>query len=819
MRIHQGQARLPLFLCFILFLASGTSAARAYSHPTDHPNGRARVNINKGWGYSEDRSVTPAGPAETAHWQHVDLPHSWNVWDAVDAQPGYRRDISWYRRPLPEVRRIGGGRVLLDFEGVNFECDIYVNGERAGGHVGGYVGFTIDITPFLKAAGQNELLIRVSNAYNPHLIPSQKSDFFLYGGITRDVWLLTVPSTSISALRIRTPEVSTAAASTVVDVDLANKPDAAPSYALECAIIDDEGTVCASKVELVGPAPSASGYSITLPPVPSPRLWSPDDPYLYTIRTRLLSGKDVIDEVADRVGYRWFQFVEHGPFLLNGKRLLLRGTHRHEDWAGYANAMPDSLHRRDMELIKEVGANFVRLGHYPQDPEVYRSCDELGLLVWDELPWCRGGMGGEEWKANTRRLLKEQILRYYNHPSIIIRSLGNEMYWLPDFPGGDDTDSLKAMIAELHAISHELDPGRLTATRKFTEGADLVDLVSPSIWPGWYSGYYKMFGPAYEDARKKYARFFHAEWGGSSHVGRHSEAPISGDGIEAGDGWEEKIKPQKVKNVSQLSDWNENYIVDLFDWGLHVSEGLDWLTGNAQWAFKDFPTPLRPENPIPYINQKGLVDRAGNPKDAYYVFKSHWTTSPSFCYIESHTWTERSGPEQAEKEIAVFSNCGEVELVHNGTSLGKLPRDKALYPAQGFVWKVRFASGGNTLLARGFNAGTEVCTDTLTLNYSIRRNTTPDRIMLESMPLSNGTILISATVVDAQGQRCLDYEKRVYFTSDGPGRLLDRMGTPDGSSVIEMANGQASIRFAPSSLGPSTIEVRNQDFKGSYLTR
>jgi beta-galactosidase len=521
--------------------------------------------------------------------------------------------------------------------------------------------------------------------------------------------------------------------------------------------------------------------------------------------------------MEDRIGYRWFEFKEHGPFFLNGERLLLRGTHRHEDFAGFGPAMPDSLHRRDIQTIKEMGANFVRLAHYPQDPEVYRACDELGVLVWDELPWCRGGMGGDVWKANTVRLLEEQIDWTYNHPSIIIQSLGNEMYWLPDVPGGDHLDSLRSMVALLHRVSKERHPGRVTATRKFTEGADLVDVVSPSLWPGWYSGNYKGFEKAITDSRNRFARFFHAEYGGDSHVGRHTETPVSGDAMNVPEGWEENIKPQKVKNVALDSDWSESYIVDLFDWYLSVSERIPWFTGNAQWAFKDFPTPLRPENPIPYMNQKGLVDRAGRPKDAYYVFKSYWTTAPEFCYIESHSWPERVGPPGVKREVNVFSNCPEVELLVNGKSQGSRTRQVGQTPAAGLSWQVAFEEGKNDVVAIGRKGGTVRARDTVSLLYRTTRNEPADHLTVSSDPQPDGSILVKAVAVDKNGRTCVDYQRPVYFTLDGGGRLAEYDGTPTGSRIIQMANGKASIRFTPDVSKRAVIEVRNQDFKGEYL--
>ena len=783
----------------------------------DEPR-RQRYSLNERWEYLEDDLRDPAALNQSSRkWQTVSLPHTWNVWDVVDPVPGYRRSGGWYRKDLFVPNYRNDLRLLLSFEGVNITCEVFVNGMKAGGHVGGYVGFEVDITDFVRKGTTNTLLVRASNAYDPNIIPSQKSDFCIYGGITRDVWLDVLPETYLADLRIRTPKVSKTRAEVEVEVLVGNESGTAQQFELECRLLDRTGREVSKANVAQEVRGKEQAFTLKLPAIKNPSLWSPSDPALYTARVRLKRSNRIVDEVADRFGCRWFEFKDRGPFFLNGERLLLRGTHRHEDYAGYGNAMPDSLHRKDMQMIKEMGANFVRLAHYPQDPEVYRACDELGLLVWDELPWCRGGMGGEEWKTHTERLLEEQINRYYNHPSIIIRSLGNEMYWLPDFPGGDHLDSLRAMMKELNDISHRLDPSRLTSTRKFTEGVDLVDMVSPSIWPGWYSGYYKGYETALNAARANLPRFFHAEYGGDSHVGRHTENPVSGDATTTSDGWEENIKPQAVKNVANEGDWGENYIVDLFDWMLHVSEHLPWLTGNAQWAFKDFPTPLRPENPIPYINQKGLVDRAGKPKDAYYVFKSYWTTSPLFCYIESHTWNERSGPEKTPRPVNVFSNCPDVELFLNGVSQGIRKRDIGRYPASGLSWEVKFTEGENALIAVGLKEGKRVTEDTLAVRYWYAKNLLPDQIALSAETLPGGNVLVTALAVDKNGRRCLEYNKRVYFTFEGKGELLVNYGTPTRSSVIEMANGRAQIEFVPHPGGSAVIEARNQDFKGAYI--
>jgi len=785
-----------------------------------HPekSGRQVINLNEDWYYLEEAILyIPQLHLATKAWQRIDLPHTWNNFDATDNSPGYRRDISWYRKDLNIPELTDNRRLILYFEGVNILSEVYVNGKYAGGHTGGYLGFEIDITPYVRSGALNTILVRVDNSYNPHIIPSQKSDFVIYGGITRDVWLKVLPAEYIDKIIVDTPVVTGLVAETDLVLRVKNSGSKAVRRRIIAELFDLNGNRIKKSEEKITLPPGESEHKISFPKLTNPLLWSPDSPNLYSVTVRLLSGNSTLDSLAEKFGYRWFEFKEHGPFYLNGERLLLRGTHRHEEWAGYGNALPNELHRKDIQMIKEMGANFVRLAHYPQDPEIYKACDELGLLVWDEVPWCRGGMGGIEWQKNTKRILKEMILQNFNHPSIIIWSLGNELYWLPDHDNGGNVDSLRAFLSEMNDLAHQLDPSRVTAIRKFYEGADIVDVFSPSIWAGWYSGVYKNFEKAISKSRNDYKRFFHAEYGGSSHLGRHVENPITGDGMINLEGWEEDINQVRVANIAREGDWSENYIVDLFDWHLHVSENLDWFTGNAQWAFKDFATPLRPENAIPYMNQKGLVDRAGNPKDGYYVFKSYWTTSPEFCYIESHTWTERQGLKGEAKEVCVYSNAAEVELFVNSQSQGRKKRNIEEFPACGLNWEVSFKNGQNEVIAVGMNAGEETCRDTVLFNYSFEKSGKPDRIELSSKRLSNGNYLVEALVVDKNGRRCLDYNQRVYFSSAGSGHLLVNYGTYTRCDVIEAANGRAAIEFVPVPGEAAVIECRNQDFKGSYL--
>lgn len=772
------------------------------------------VSLNAEWQYLESNADDPGAALQQAGWRDIELPHTWNATDTVDAVPGYRRDASWYQRVLPPA---ADQRQVLYFEGANMETDVYVNGQLAGRHVGGYVGFDVEITDYLESDDDNLLMVRVSNAYNPNLIPSQKSDFFIHGGITRDVWLKKLPDDYIQRVRIDTPEVNHDRAATIVTVVVDSVAADNAAVRVRASLLSPEGDVLGSKEAEVPEVSGARKVELQFESLDHPQLWSPDSPSLYQVVAELLAQDDAVKHrVSEPFGYRWFEMRPQQGFFLNGERLLIRGTHRHEEHAGLGAALPNEQHRKDMQMIKDLGANFVRLGHYPQDPEVYRAADELGLIVWDELPWCRGGKGGAEWEQNTEALWRAQIAQNRNHPSIVFWSLGNEIYWEEDFPGGGATEVINPYLEKLNKLTKELDPSRLTTIRKYYPGAHIVDAFSPSIWAGWYGGSYGQYEQALKDSMLKYPALLHMEYGGSSHVGRHSEFPIDKDGIPGGQVTvAEAMNQVVVKSVARDSDWNENYIVDLFDWHLRVSENLPGFAGNAQWAFKDFGTPLRPENPIPYVNQKGLVDREGKPKDAYYVFASYWSKNP-FCYIESKTWTHRNGPQEG-RDVSVYCNTEKAELYLDGKSLGRKTKDPQRFPAGGLVWAVPFANGPNELSVEGFIDGEHVASDNLQVTYVVGGQGKFQDLVFTQEDLSDSRVLIMAEAVDADGHRVLDFSERVYFsTLGGDGRLLENFGTPTKSSIIEMANGYAAIEFERGEQA-TTVELKAQNIKSRFI--
>ncbi|WP_043319622.1 glycoside hydrolase family 2 TIM barrel-domain containing protein [Microbulbifer sp. HZ11] len=773
--------------------------------------------FNSDWEYLQDERLSPP-PLNAAGAMDVTLPHTWNATDTVDAQPGYRRGAGWYSKRFRIADNLPNGtRHKLYFEGANQKARVYLNGRMIGEHIGGYLGFTVELTEHLQPDADNLVQVRVSNEYDRNLIPSQKADFFIHGGLTRDVWLQQLPAEHIQSVAITTPNVSHESAQTKVRITLEKSSAASTNdkaARLQLTLLDPAGKpVSSSETEIDGEQAEAE-----LPLLQRPQLWSSGSPALYTLVTELqnANGK-TLHQHRERFGYRWFEMRPNQGFFVNGERVLIRGTHRHEEHAGIGAAMSNDQHRADMQQIKQMGANFVRLAHYPQDPEIYRAADELGLILWDELPWCRGGMGGEMWKENTERLLRQQIEQNFNHPSIAFWSLGNEIYWEEDFPGGGDDAVVLPYLKHLNKVAKELDPQRMTTIRKYYPGAEVVDAFSPSIWAGWYGGAYGQYGAALEDAMGKYPAFLHMEYGGSSHRGRHTETPIDKNGIpDAQVSVTEAMNQAVVKSVAKDSDWNENYMVDLFDWHLSVSEGTENFAGNAQWAFKDFGTPLRPENPVPYINQKGLVDRAGNPKDAYYVFASYWADTP-FCWIESHTWTVRFGPESG-RPVKVYCNTDSAELFLNGKSLGRKKRKPGQFPAHGLVWQVPFMEGENTLRAVGTNTtGNKVAEDEYGLTYHIGEPGKTEKVVLSATRDASGDYLVTAEAQDKQGRRAIDFSERAYFSVlNGGGELVENQGTYVGSSIIEMANGLATIRFKPGNR-PAIVEFRTQNTKGAYV--
>jgi beta-galactosidase len=752
-------------------------------------------------------------------WEEVELPHCWNALDCVDPDQAYYQGPGWYRLHLTD--QLPGGRILLRFHGAGQKTEVYLFEEKVAQHVGGYDEFVVDLTDaaarHLAVRGPKDglpLAIRCDNGRDLQMIPSNESDFSIYGGLYREVDLELVPAISLERVLIDgRVDPGKRSAEVVVRARLYNPRALAEAGELALEVTGPDGQVVHHSSRKLTAATATVTFAL-----PTPALWSPANPSLYRCTATLQSAHGR-HQVSERFGLRFFEFVKHGPFKLNGERLLLRGTHRHEDHAGLAAALPESLIRQEMSLIKEMGANFIRLGHYQQSRHVLEACDELGLLVWEEIPWCRGGLGGERQQRQARDMLRAMIDQHRNHPSVILWGLGNENDWKPGDFEVHDEKKIRAFMIELNALAHQLDPWRKTCIRRCDFCKDVVDVYSPSIWAGWYRGQYTEYKTASETEMKKVDHFLHVEWGGDSHAGRHAEDPDRAlVEVLTGQGTDERgldfVRSGGQPRGSRDGDWSETYICNLFDWHLKEQETMEWLTGTAQWVFKDFCTPLRPDNPVPRVNQKGLVERDLTPKEGYYVFQSYWSSEP-MVRLYGHSWRTRWGAAGERKMVKVYSNCPSAELFVGGVSQGVRQRRSSDFPAAGLRWMVALRPGDNRLEVVARKEGVTV-RDQLVWGYETRRWGAPSRLTLKTTGRSGPLVTVEARLFDGKGVPCLDSRVVVRFGLTGDGRLVDNLGTSGASRQLELHNGRASIGVRPGG-GRSMVSVASKGLPTTFV--
>lgn len=762
--------------------------------------------LNAGWEFVRQdlggiweavRPVAKGGAESVPLWQSVSLPHCVNATDAVDPDVNYYQGSAWYRSMLQVNNPYPNGRTVLHFEGAGQKTQVYVYTTLVGEHVGGYDEFSIDITEAVAAfrqhpayqqqfKGQIPISIRCDNSRDLEMIPSSLSDFNVYGGIYRYLNLVYLPESYLEKTKVDTDTDPQGKWANLQVRTRILQPSGAKPQPIQLRLLDPHGKLV-REATIANPQTDAPLVNWR---VEKPLLWSPETPVLYKVELRMGNYTQ-----TETIAFRHIEFVKKGPFKLNGQRLLLRGTHRHEDHAGVGAALTEDMMREEMILMKKMGVNFIRLGHYQQSRIILDLCDSLGILVWEEIPWCRGGLGGEIYQEQAKRMLTNMIEQHYNHPSIIIWGLGNENDWPGDF-STFDTLRIRAFMKELNDLSHKLDPSRKTAIRRCDFCKDIVDVYSPSIWAGWYRGVYTDYKSSSYAEMQKVDHFLHVEWGGDSHAGRHAENPDKGlkELISSGS-TDERMGDASLyggaARASKDGDWSESYICNLIDWHLKEQETMDWLTGTAQWPFRDFSTPLRPENPVPYVNQKGVVERDLTLKESYYIFQSYWTTEP-MAHIYGHSWPVRWGDEGEEKMIKVYSNCDEAELFVNGKSMGIRKRNVQDFPASGLRWNVPLFKGNYEIkvVAR---KGKATVTDSIRFDYETAKWGKPVKVQLEKIGEKNGVSVFQATLRDEKGLVCLDSAAWIRFKLAGNGKLLADLGTARGSSYVQLHNGRAEI--------------------------
>ena len=583
---------------------------------------REITKIMKGWEFTG-----PDGTTTT-----VDLPHTWNARDGQDGGNDYWRGTCIYRTRFAAPQfDTASQQVWIQFDGVNASAHVVLNGSPVCNHDGGYSTFRANITELLR--DENELTVDVDNSKNDRVYP-QKADFTFYGGIYRDVSLMVVSKNHFTldyfggpGIRI-TPTVQGADAS----VQVTTWHDGEGEVNIE--LLDAAGNTVAT----------GKGPDITLT-IFNAHLWNGvKDPYLYSCKARLVVNGTVEDETTTRFGVRSFKVDPKKGFFLNGKSYPLHGVSRHQDRKGLGNAITHEMHDEDMALIKEIGANTIRLAHYQHDQYFYDLCDEVGMVVWAEIPYISEHMpNGRE---NTISQMKELIIQNYNHPCIVCWGVSNEI----TISTKDKKDMLDNH-RQLNDLCHEMDKTRLTTLAcyamcgPFNRSAHITDMVSWNLYLGWYvpgfilndlwMGFFHLCFPN--------RPFGYSEYGAEGMPNLHSTHPHRGD-------------------------HTEEYQAKYHEYMLRCFKRHPWMWATHVWNMFDFAADARDQGGEPGMNHKGLVtfDRK-TKKDSFYLYKAWWSDE-AFVHICSKRFVERTG---STATVKVYSNQSTVALYVNGNKVGE----------------------------------------------------------------------------------------------------------------------------------------------------
>ena len=591
---------------------------------------RTVININEGWQFIKDC----ADPAATEGKVAVNLPHSWNAEDGYDGGNDYFRGSSVYTKTLKLADLPLADLYFLEIKGANSSADVFVGGEKLAHHDGGYSTWRVDVTEALRAS--SELAIVVDNAPNEEVYP-QMADFTFYGGLYRDVNVVCVNNTHFDLEYfggrgvMLTPKKGGAGWS--LDVKTFPK-NLAEGDELLYTVTDKEGNVVAEVKATEAEATVELGDA---------HVWhGRRDPYLYTARVAILRGGEEIDAVSYRFGCRTFEIDPERGFILNGEEYPLRGVSRHQDRTGFGNALLPEHHEEDIKLIHEMGATTIRLAHYQHDEYFYDLCDEYGLVIWAEIPYISRHMpGGRE---NTVSQMKELVTQNYNHPSIVVWGLSNEITI-----SGSDEDLLENHRI-LNDLVHEMDKTRLTTIACVSMASmddpyiQIPDVVSYNHYFGWYGGDTTMNGPWFDKFHAKYPNIpIGCSEYGCEALNWHTSTPIQGDYTEE---YQAYYHEELIKQL-----YTRKYI-----WATHV------------WNMFDFGADARAEGGENGQNHKGLItmDRKYK-KDSFYAYKA-WLSDDPFVHLCGKRYVDRV---EDVTKVTVYSNLPEVELFVNGESLGK----------------------------------------------------------------------------------------------------------------------------------------------------
>lgn len=617
---------------------------------------RKITNINSGWLFSKDAEKVPNVLPD--NWQEVDLPHTWNGDDGQDGGNDYYRGTCYYAKELDGSLFDDGKVCYLEFRGVNSTAEIFFNGEKLITHHGGYSTFRVKI-PQIKSS--NLLVVAADNSPNDFVYP-QVADFTFYGGIYRDVNLITVEENHFDLDYYGAPGIAVTPTVNGSDADV--KIQAYVSVKEKCDIsfeIYDDG-------ELILSRKSDTDNPQTQMTIKDVHLWdSVNDPHLYTAKAVMIKDGSEIDCVFADFGCRTYSIDPEKGFILNGRPFALRGVARHQDRPKIGNALKYEHHKEDIELICEMGANTVRLAHYQHDQAFYDLCDQKGLVVWAEIPYISKHM--PKGLDNTVSQMTELICQNYNHPSIVVWGLSNEITM-----NGAADSSLLENHRKLNELAHKLDKTRLTTIAVLSmcspseEYVTIPDVISYNHYFGWYGGNVAMNGTWFDDFHKKYpGRCVGLSEYGCEALNWHTSDPQQGDYTEE---YQTYYHEELIKQIAKRP----------YLWATHV------------WNMFDFAADARSEGGENGMNHKGLVtfDRKYK-KDSFYAYKA-WLSQEPFVHICSKRYVDRV---EDVTEVTVYTNQPQVELFANGKSLGVMKRGE--YPF--YHYKVK-NEGETKLLAK-----------------------------------------------------------------------------------------------------------------------
>ena len=652
-----------LFYIFILLFIVGWAQAQQ----------RVVYTINDGWKFTKGSPFeAQLTGCDDSSWETVNIPHTWNDKDADDETPGFYRGPVWYRKQLFIDKSQEGRRAVIYFEGANQEVRFYLNGQFVGEHKGGYTRFCFDITPHLCYGQENLFAIYVNNVYNPN-IPPLSADFTFFGGIYRDVYLQFMNPVHIatndyasSGVYIRTPEVNNSAASVEITTLLTNDMPQATEIRVENIICDADGKEVKKTQAEVKLAAGETKTDISKKiKIDYPRLWDIDDPYRYMVYTRILDKRKgtLLDEVVNPLGLRWFKFDSEKGFFLNGKGRKLIGTARHQDYFQKGNALRDELHVQDVLLLKEMGGNYLRVSHYPQDPVIMEMCDKLGIVTSVEIPVVNAVTETEEFLHNSVEMAKEMVRQDFNRPSVMIWGYMNEIFLRRPYTEGKQLEDYyrftEKVARALEATIREEDPSRYTMMAyhnmpQYYEDAHLTEIPMIQGWnlyQGWYEPDINEFQRLLDRAHKVYK-------------GKVLMVTEYGPGVD----------PRVHSYQPERFDFSQEYGLVYHKHYLNEMMKRPFIAGSSLWNLNDFYSESRVDA-VPHVNNKGVVGLNREKKDVYWFYKTALSRRP-ILVIGNREWKSRGGVvNTAQKEciqsVPVFSNAEEVELFVNNKSLGK----------------------------------------------------------------------------------------------------------------------------------------------------